>query len=338
MLFKHTARGNRSNLLSTNDMPPLRCAVIDIGTNSVKLLVADVDGREVVPLFEASKQTRLGEGFYSTHRLQPGPITRTADAVAVFDAKARELSASVRVIATSAVRDAVNPAELTTVIQEESGLNVEVISGDQEAEWAFVGVTTDPALRSSPLLILDVGGGSTEVIVGREEQVRFRCSLPLGTVRLLATTSPSDPPTPAELDACSDYIRQFFKAQLQPQLTGVLKGGADSLGSAIQVVATGGSASILGCMEAQLTAFDRERLESVRLSRQRLQWHLNRLWSLALEQRKQIVGLPPNRADVILMGVAIYDGFLQQLGLPDVRISTRGLRFGAVSKMNCPPC
>ncbi len=318
-------------------MPPSRCAVIDVGTNSVKLLVAEVDGRGVVPVFESSKQTRLGEGFYATHRLQSGPITRTAEAVASFGAKARELqSAVVRVIATSAVRDAVNASELTTLIKKGSGLTVEVISGEQEAEWAFVGVTTDPALRSNPLLILDVGGGSTEVIAGRQEQVRFRGSLPIGTVRLLANAHPSDPPKPGELAACSDYVRQFFHDRLQPALTGVLEGGSDSPGGRIQVVATGGTASILGCMEAQLTVFDRERLESVRLSRPRLAWHLNRLWGLGLEQRKQILGLPPNRADVILMGVAIYDGFLAQFGFPDLRISTRGLRFGAVSKMNCP--
>ncbi len=92
----------------------------------------------------------------------------------------------------------------------------------------------------------------------------------------------------------------------------------------------GGTASILGCMEAELVAFDRARLEATRLSAERVAWHLERLWSLPLEERKKIVGLPKNRADVILMGVAIYQGMMAALGFRELRISTRGLRFAAV--------
>src|SRR5690242_8407946 len=126
-------------------MKPARRAVIDVGTNSVKLLVADVSGREVQPLWEESKQTRLGRGFYETHRLQQEAIDATGKAVAQFSETARKFQAnSVRVIATSAARDAVNGDELTSAIEKVSGLKMEIISGDQEAEWVFQGVTTDP--------------------------------------------------------------------------------------------------------------------------------------------------------------------------------------------------
>src|SRR3954470_22042102 len=176
-------------------MSHTRRAVIDVGTNSVKLLVADVAGHDVHPVCEDSKQTRLGQGFYETHRLQPEPIAKTARAVMKFAALARELRAdSVRVIATSAARDAINPQELVSALEGDSGLKVEIISGDQEAEWAFQGVTTDPELARQPLLLLDVGGGSTEFILGHGEHKHFRESFPLGTVRLMEKFPHADPP------------------------------------------------------------------------------------------------------------------------------------------------
>ena len=121
-------------------MEAIRRAVIDVGTNSIKLLVADVRGRDVQPVHEESRQTRLGRGFYETHRLQPEPIARTAEAVWEFAEIAREKNAdSIRVIATSAARDAVNPMDLTGSIFRASGLTTEIISGALEAEWVFRG-------------------------------------------------------------------------------------------------------------------------------------------------------------------------------------------------------
>jgi len=188
-------------------MVVVRRAVIDVGTNSIKLLVADVAG-DVRPVLEESKQTRLGRGFYNSHRLQAEPLANTAKAVAVFASKARDLGASsIRVIATSAARDAVNAAELVSAIQQASELKVEIISGEQEAEWAFQGATTDPALSREPLLLLDVGGGSSEFIVGQGEHKHFRHSFPLGTVRLLESFPHSDPPRPEELAACRHWLR-----------------------------------------------------------------------------------------------------------------------------------
>ena len=119
-----------------------RRAVIDVGTNSIKLLVADVVGRDVQPVYEESRQTRLGKGFYETHRLQADAIMRTAEAVAEFAKTARENKAAfIRVIGTSAVRDAMNSGDLTSAIERASGLKVEIISGEREAELAFQGVT-----------------------------------------------------------------------------------------------------------------------------------------------------------------------------------------------------
>src|SRR5271169_6245091 len=199
-------------------MQTVRRAVIDVGTNSIKLLVADVDGRDVKPVWEESSQTRLGRGFYQTRRLQPEPIARTAEAVWEFAEIAREKNAaSIRVIATSAARDAVNPTDLTTSIERASGLKTEIISGAREAEWAFQGVATDLELAKTPLLLLDVGGGSTEFILGHGAKKSFAHSFPLGTVRLMEKFPFSDPPTKAEFNCCRDWVKNFLHHEVRPQ-------------------------------------------------------------------------------------------------------------------------
>jgi exopolyphosphatase/guanosine-5'-triphosphate,3'-diphosphate pyrophosphatase len=310
-------------------MKGVRRAVIDIGTNSVKLLVADVEGAEVRPVREESRQTRLGQGLYTRQRLQAGPIAKTAAAAAEFAARARDhQAASIRVIATSAARDAGNSRELTDAIERSCGLRVEIISGEQEADWVFQGVTSDAALAAMPLVLLDVGGGSTEFIVGQGAHKHFGQSLPLGTMRLLERFPPSDPPTAQELAACRRWLRDFLGKEVQPSLTPALRREA-GVGQ-LQLVGTGGTASILGCMEAGLRTFDRQRLEGSRLSAERLTWHTERLWGLALEERKRVPGLPKNRADVILAGAAIYEAVMGQFHFDELRVSTRGLRFGAV--------
>ena len=311
-------------------MAPIRRAVIDVGTNSVKLLVADVAGHEVQPICEQSKQTRLGHGFYETHRLRPEAIAATAAAVATFDDIARAAQAvSIRVIATSAVREAVNREELVVAIEHAAGLKVEVISGDQEADWGFQGVTTDPQLAQAPLLLMDAGGGSTQFTLGSEGHTRFGHSFPIGSVRLLETIPCSDPPKPAELAACRQWLRGFLQREVRPKLLSEMEDSTAG-GERVQLVGVGGAATILGCMEVKLEAFDRARIEATRLSAERVSWHLERLWSLPLEARKETIGLPKNRADVILMGVAIYQVVMEEFGFRELRISTRGLRFAAL--------
>lgn len=300
-------------------------AVIDVGTNSVKLLVAEIHGREIRPIWEDSKQTRLGQGFYETHRLQAEPIAKTAKAVTTFASKARELKAtSIRVIATSAARDAVNQHDLISAIETASGLRVEIISGEKEAEWVFHGVTTDPALKTQPLLLLDVGGGSTEFILGQGDHQDFRESFPLGTVRLMEKVPHSDPPRPEELAECRTWLKMFLDSEVQPKLAPKINRAG------LQLIGTGGTVSILARMELKAEDFNREHIEATRLSRERVNWHVRHLWNLPLAAREKIIGLPTKRADVILTGAAIYEAVMEQFGFTELRVSTRGLRFAAL--------
>jgi exopolyphosphatase / guanosine-5'-triphosphate,3'-diphosphate pyrophosphatase len=310
-----------------------RRAVIDIGTNSVKLLVADVGDGKVDPVLEDSEQTRLGAGFYETHLLQEQAILQTAKAVADFVRTARGLEASsTRIIATSAARDARNQMEFRQAIEQAAGLKVEIISGEQEADWAFQGVTSDPELASQPLLLLDVGGGSTEFILGKGEQKHFRESFQLGTVRLLEKLPPGDPPTAAQLTQCRKWVKDFLETEVRPKLGPALKKEIklDEEQRPVQLVGTGGTTTILARMEAKLTSYDRQRIEATRLSLERVRWHAEKLWGMPLEERKMIVGLPKKRADVILPGVVVYEGIMEAFGFHQLRVSTRGLRFAAV--------
>jgi exopolyphosphatase/guanosine-5'-triphosphate,3'-diphosphate pyrophosphatase len=333
-----------------DSLPPRR-AVVDIGTNSVKLLVGDVTGNTVTPVFERSRQTRLGRGFYHEHRLQPGPIADTAAAVAAFQHLAQEHEArAVRVVATSAAREAVNVEELSAAVRSATGLEVEVIPGDTEARWAFDGVMSDPRLHDAVVLLLDVGGGSTEFILGRRHEVRFRQSHRLGVVRLLEQLAPAEPPTATDLARGQRAVKEFLEREVAPGLLSrnpsrevgpglpspdvAPRRGATHLGGfpadSVQLVGTGGTASILGAMALGLTRFDREALDGQVLTRGEVAERLEQLWSWPIEQRRQLPGLPPERADVILTGVLIYDSVMEVFGFPALRITTRSLRYAAL--------
>lgn len=304
-----------------------RRAAIDVGTNSVKLLVADVAGTRVDPLLEESLQTRLGKGFYQTRLLQPDAIDATAQAVAALAEKARHQGAQlIRVIGTSAARDALNAAELISAILEKSGLVLEVISGDREAEWAFQGVTTNPALANASLLLLDVGGGSSEFIVGEQARLKFRHSFALGTVRLLESLTLADPPGLAALQQFRQQLKTHFLQAIVPMVQPPLAACKEKP----RLVGTGGTATLLGRMEARMLDFDREKIESQQITLEGVAGLADTLWTQTMAERQRIPGLPANRADVILTGVVIYETIMREFGFPVFQPSTRGLRFSAL--------
>jgi exopolyphosphatase/guanosine-5'-triphosphate,3'-diphosphate pyrophosphatase len=300
---------------------PPRRAVIEI-----KLLVADVIGQEVAPVCEDVVQTRLGRGMYDGGRLQSESIATTVTAIAKLVQRAREQGAvEATIIATSAVRDANNARELTDAVYEATALAVRVLSGDEEASWVFKGVVTDPRLGEKALLIFDVGGGSTELIAGRDRRVELQRSFQLGTVRMLEHLSPPEPPTAQSLDACRRYLRGFVREQVAPWVTPALR----RLGPVL-AGATGGTINILARMKLVTDEFDRSRVDAMELDLVDLRNATERLWSLPIDERRKIVGLPPERADVMLIGSAIYEALLAELGFERLFISTRGLRFAAL--------
>jgi exopolyphosphatase/guanosine-5'-triphosphate,3'-diphosphate pyrophosphatase len=304
----------------------MRRAAIDVGTNSVKLLVAEVDGRRVHPLLEQVIQTRLGAGSYGEQRLGAEAMRRTVTAIVrLAQTAAAQGVDRPRVIATSAAREARNAADLVAAVQARTGLALEIIPGEREAEWAYLGVTTDPVHASHPLLILDVGGGSTELVLGCADNVQLRRSYPIGTVRLLERIGPADPPTAADYERCVGLIRDTLEsdwaALIQPAVARQPR---------LRLVGSSGTATILAQIEGRLAGFERRRIDHTRLSREAVAQQCRSLWSQTLAQRRMTVGLPPDRADVILGGAAVYDQVMQLGRLSELWITTRGFRFAAV--------
>ena len=332
-------------------------AVIDVGTNSVKLLVARVNGTLVEPLVERGIQTRLGEGFFETRRLRPEAIERTATTVAALHEEAlAHCPNRLRILATAAARESLNRQDLLEALHRRVGTEVEVISGELEAELAFRGVCSHPRLANTPLLVTDVGGGSTEFIVGQAGQRTLARSFPLGAVRLFERLRPPESPTPDDLRHCRSAVDAFLLTQVLPCL--------DPLGSrqrpedaspdppgpaspgpsasrtdrrspfanrhSLRYVGVGGTAVILARIAAGMTDYDRERIEATELSAASLTELTERLWFLSLPQRRQVTGLPPERADIILTGIAIYEGIVRVFGLSGMQPCTRGLRFAAL--------
>lgn len=301
-----------------------RRAAIDVGTNSVKLLVADVGDARVDPVEEASRVTRLGRDFYGDRRLRADAITETAAAVAEFTRRAHDAGAcSLRVIGTSAAREAENAGDLAAALRTASGQNLEIVSGEQEAEWAYAGVTSDAAFATGPLLIMDVGGGSTELILGMDGHSHWRRSFPLGVVRLLETLHPADPPVASDLPRCREEVRAFIEQHIAGALS-------PQLAPDTRLVGVGGTATVLAAMELELRQFDRGRLQGFALAREKVAARVGQLWSLPLAARGTLPGLPPKRADVILTGAVIYQLMMEWFGFDECRVSTRGLRYAAV--------
>lgn len=304
-------------------------AVIDIGTNSVKLLVGRVSAnRTVEPLFERGQQTRLGEGFFDTRHLQPAAIARTVEAIGEFVTVAERFAPTrVRMLATAAAREAVNATALLEAIRAAVGRTVEVISGVTEADLAFAGVATDPRHSDRPLLVTDVGGGSTEFILGAHGTRHFGRSFPLGAVRVFETLHPPENPTPADQDRARAWVRDFLRRHVADPLR---EQRAALRLDTLSWVGVGGSVAILARIALGLAEYDRDRIESAVLRAGDLTAMADQLWGLPLAERKKVLGLPPERADIILTGVTIYEGILRELALPELRVSTRGLRFAAL--------
>jgi len=304
-------------------------AVIDIGTNSVKLLVAHVDGLRVEPILERGNQTRLGEGFFATRRLQPAAIARTSAAVHAFLQEAGlHQPARLRIVATAAAREAENQTELLDSLHAiTDGVKIEVITGQREAELAFRGVCSTPAFAMGSLMVADVGGGSTELILGDAGERRFSRSFPLGAVRLMESIRPGNPPGWDALQRCRESLDAWMGEHMLPALE---TASWTSRPQPSQFVGVGGTAAVLACIVQGLECYDRARIEAVQIKAETLTAWTHRLWVQSLEERRKILGLPPERADIILTGCAIYEALLRVLKLPALRPSTRGLRFAAL--------
>ena len=298
-----------------------RFATIDIGTNSVLLLVADRgdDGR-FTPVLERAEITRLGRGVDKTRQLSAEGMEDTLAVLESFAREARDLGAEgLAVSATSAARDAGNGAEFLAKAKERAGVTVEIIGGDMEARLTYLAAHLDFGGRT-PLCVLDIGGGSTEYIYGTAQgQPTYARSLDVGSVRLTERFLHSDPPAPAEVAALLQYVSEQLSQLPPPPLD-------------CTVVGIAGTVTTLFAVLHAIEPYDAEQVHGKVLSSAELMALIQKLSALPLEERRKLRGLQPKRADVIVAGALILLASLERLGTSKCIVGDRGVRWGLMAE------
>jgi len=307
---------------------PRRFAAIDVGTNTVLLVVAEARDGLLVPLAERAEITRLGRGVDRTGRLDGAAIRETVATMARFAGEARALGAAgIACVATSAARDATNAAEFFAAARDAAGLVPEVISGEEEARLVFASAWRDfglgggpPLPPGPPVAVLDVGGGSTELVYGDGPVPRGRLSLQVGAVRLTERLVDGDPMGPAGLAR----LRAGAEEALRPfgRMTG--------LGELAQarLVGVAGTVTTLAAVRQALPAYDAARVHGSELSLDDVEGLFQRMGALTTEQRARLPGMEPKRADVIVAGCAIVAEAMRATGFDRLTVSDRGVRWG----------
>lgn len=301
----------------------MRVATIDLGSNTVRLLVADVEpARPGWRVVEADQRvTRLGEGLAASGRLSPAPVERTAAAVREYVERARHARADrVAIVATSAVREAANGRDFAAALERATGERVRIVSGDEEAALTLAGVLG--GLDDAPgvdTLVFDIGGGSTEYILARGRQALAAISLRLGVVDLAERY-----PFPGRVDDASYGV---LRAEIARRLAGDLPARirTATLG---RLVGTAGTATTLAALDLELTTYDPGRVQGHVLARAAIERLRDRLGGLTVAERAALPCLEPGRADLIVAGVAIVQETLAITGAGAMVVSDWGLREG----------
>jgi exopolyphosphatase / guanosine-5'-triphosphate,3'-diphosphate pyrophosphatase len=303
-------------------MTMLRVAVIDIGTNSTRLLIADVDPatRRVEEVERRTTVTRLGQGVDHTGVLAPEAMERVTRALDDYRARidARDVDVTTGVL-TSAVRDARNGAEFTTTINDTYNIGARAITGDEEARLTYLGATAGRDDDAGPRVVIDVGGGSTELVVGRGATVTFHVSTQAGVVRQTERFLRTDPPRPEELQQLQAEAGEIFAAAVPPDVRGAVGAG----------IAVAGTATSCAAILQDLDPYDPARVHGFRLLRAQAEMLLPRLAAMTTEQRRHVTGLHPDRAPAIVAGVILLIEAMRCFGLAEVEVSEHDILRGA---------
>lgn len=298
----------------------MRIAVADLGTNSTRLLVADVEDGRVAQLERHTVVTRLGEGVDRTGSLDPAAMQRVYDALRRFHGIADAANADRRIaVATSAVREADNGAQLAAHVRDEIGFDLETIDGDEEARLTFLGATAGRA-DSAPTLVVDVGGGSTELVVGRRgSDPGFHISTRLGSVRQTERNLHHDPPRHGELEALADEAAATIAEAVPPDIRAAVERG----------IAVAGTPTSLAAIDQELDPYDPERVDGYRLGIGTVERILALLAVKDVDERREVVGLHPDRAPTIVAGVGILLEAMRLFGLREIEVSEADILEGA---------
>lgn len=298
----------------------MRYAVVDIGTNSARLMIAHIEDGRVAADYKTLRLIRVGEGMVDRRVIVPAAMERTRQALSEFLQISQEYGAAERFMcfATSAVRDAENRDEFTDYIRRECGVDVDIVSGDNEAILGFAGSVGGFGG------MFDIGGGSTEVMTGTLREPLFRHSFNIGTVRLLQMFPSADEADPRAFKGARAHIRGIFNDIPAPQgftYTGI-----------------GGTATALAALDLELTEYDAERVHGHVLSIETVKRLEAMLMSKTKREREQIAGLPEKKADVIVFGAMLCREFMEQAGADSIVVSDSDNMEGYLNlKLNLVP-
>jgi len=302
-----------------------RVAVVDIGSNSTRLLIADVVGQKVAEVERQSRVTRLGRGVDLAGQLSAEAIEAACEAIADYVAICREVGVErIESIATSAVRDAANGEAFVAELRERFALSARVLDGEEEARLTYLGATCErpPAV---PTLVIDIGGGSTELIVGTGEEISFHASLQAGVVRHSERHLTTDPPSAIELEALAADIRALIEAAAGGQPGANAQAG----------IAVAGTPTSLASIELGLEPYDPRQVHGHTLTLASIQRLLSQLASIPLSKRAEVTGLHPDRAPNIVAGVVILVEAMRAFALERIDVSEHDILYGtAISSVS----
>ena len=303
------------------DLTPLkRVASIDIGTNTILLLIAEVEERRINPLFEAETVVGLGKGVQKNGILTKEAMNRGFETLSQYLERCQAMKVQkVFAVGTSALREARNSEGFLKLVQEKLNLSIEVITGEEEAKLSFLAVVRDLREVRESILVVDVGGGSTEFILGMGNQISQWISLPVGSVRFTEQFLHSDPVQEEEWQKMERKIREVVVDIPHPQ-------------GPFSMITVGGTATTLASVEQGLEEFIAEKIHHFVLSKEALKNQLLLYRCKTIDERRKIRGLPAARADVILAGGAILYLAMEELNCPSVLISCHGVRYGLLYK------
>ncbi len=301
---------------------PTRVAVIDIGSNSTRLMVADValgNGDDVIEVERRSRVTRLGRGVDLSGALSVEAVEDVCRTIGEYIEIQRDLGAKlISAIATSAVRDATNGSAFIAELRERFALEARLLDGEEEARLTYRGATA-AFPPSEPTLVIDIGGGSTELIVGVGRRVSFHTSLQAGVVRHTERHLVGDPPNTPQLEALAADIRHLVDVALEKRTST----------RAVNGIGVAGTPTSLAALDMQLSPYDPDAVHGHQLSLTSIQRMLAQLAGVPLEQRAELVGLHPDRAPTIVAGVIILIEVMRAFDLDRITVSEHDILYGA---------
>jgi exopolyphosphatase/guanosine-5'-triphosphate,3'-diphosphate pyrophosphatase len=298
-------------------------AAIDIGSNSVRLKIARLQGGHLKEIHEDREVTRLGEGVFGGGLLSPEAMSNTVRVLRRFHRATQECGTDiVKVVATAALRDARNSHAFLEWVRSTTGWTIEVISGLEEARLIHLGIISNARLGSRSALLVDLGGGSCELTLSREGQIRDTVSLPLGAVRLTGEFLKHDPPRKRELKQLQGFVTREF-GRIQNRIRSARVG---------TVIATSGTAAALAGVARHL-ARPKVRRSGATVSRDMMRRIVKQITRMTLEQRRKVPGIGLRRAEIICAGAIVYAELLERCHLTAFRYSPLGLRDGILAQM-----